>query len=118
MKYAGQHRVLDRPVEVGHRALVEVLGVVQRQHVGVAELRVLLVVLPGAVLAGRLLHPVQPEHQHRDRDDDPGRGEQPVAAAGAGGVLADRPADDLGQAADEPVLLGRTHHRGLVGHTR
>ena len=75
---AGEHRVLDRVVHVRDRALVEVLGEVERDDVRVAEVRVLLAVRPGAVLAGRLLQPGEREREQGEREQHPQR--RPEAA--------------------------------------
>ena len=60
---AGQHRVLDGGVAVGHAADVEALVAPQRDDVGVAEVGVLLVAGPVAVGARRLLRVAQQQRQ-------------------------------------------------------
>ena len=104
MKRAGEHRVLHRVVHVRHRALVEVLGEVERDDVGVAEVGVLLAVRPGPVLARRLLQPGQREREQGQREQHPQRRPEPAQPDRA--VPAPRPAD-------RPA--GHPHHRVVPG---
>ena len=101
MKYAGEHRVLHRVVQVGHLALVEPLGVVEGEHVGVAEPGVLLLFCQAPSWQGDFC--TQCRARVRQVSASTIRAARPEPLAAVAGVVAERAADRLRQPGDEPV---------------
>lgn len=74
----GEHRVLERGIDVRDAAARNVAGRPERDDVGVAPRRVLLAVAPATVdVAVRLERPASEQHDHRDGQHRAGHGGAP-----------------------------------------